>query len=149
MKLRIANIGISVTHDTITNVSFPSNTSVSDFDALIFNPPSVGAALQQVDAYHLVRRESEFQTLLEVKAGVILAHLTPATGAFNQAGRIIDSYYLLDKPLASRIGPNFRSGSGISFKLAPTATSSGRKYFRALEGHLQFEGYLAFRTAQK
>jgi hypothetical protein len=147
MKLRIANIGVPANHEALTTLPLRSTHSLSDFDALIFLPSVVGKAASADIADpttrfgELVLKETQVQELLNQKAGVVLVLLTSTEDGAYINGRVFDGYYLLGSSLAGKF--SVKPGTGTSYKLAPTASSAGRKYFRTLEGHLQFDGYLS------
>ena len=139
MKLRIANIGIPAIHESMTSLLLRSSQSISDFDALVFHPFAVGAELGG-DIGMLLLKQSQVKDLLNVKAGVVIAMLSPSAGGVHQGSRYFDGYYLIESAIGKA---EVVSGSGTVYKVAPGASSAGLKYFRALDGHLQFEGHLA------
>jgi hypothetical protein len=143
MKLRIANIGVPATHSSIVTVQLPASTSLSDFDALIFDPVAVSAGLQNNQASCFLR-EAQVQELLDLKAGVVVAFVRPSQATVGTQSRAFNGYFLLDASLGgSQFTDSIRPGSGTRYDLAPTASSAGRKYFRSLDGHLQFEGHFS------
>jgi hypothetical protein len=48
VKSRILNIGVAATSDRFTDASVLDATSISDYDAFIFDPESVGTQLRKL-----------------------------------------------------------------------------------------------------
>jgi len=124
MKLRIANIGFPAIHHTIVPVELQSSGSLSDYDALIFDPQFVvGSMTQDVGALQL--RQGQVRELLEVKAGAVVTLVKPSVTA---------GYFLLDEEmwngsLTASITPEI----GFNFSLSRTASWAGRDYFYELQ----------------
>lgn len=141
MKLRILNLGISATHEsivTIENLGVP--IAISDSDAFVFDPDRTTGTDQTV----FNRRRAEVRDLLLKKGGVILCLLRyPRSFGYIYGGHNADPYDLFE-PADAMVGSVrnvLRAGQGSTVNVIPKAKGASAAYFRILAGVLRFDAY--------
>jgi hypothetical protein len=147
MKRRILNYHFPATHDSFTTLSsIDAPESISDFDAFIFDPTSLGN--QSLTAFE--RRQTELFDLVHKKGGLILSILRPNM-VVNASGRSLYAYALLER-VAPAIMEMFYNSvqAGAGSQVAPVLSARGPSlaYFQALRGCLAFVAHLSITESQ-
>jgi hypothetical protein len=143
MKKRILNLGLSATHDLITNLGDANDRiSISDFDAFVFEPN----ALHGTHSHNYIRRQIEIRDLVVGKGGIVICPLRqPGQLGYAVGGRTADSYGVLDvlvPAVLNHIRSALREGWGSTVEVVPNAKGASAGYFRVLKGVLRFAAYL-------
>jgi hypothetical protein len=163
MRFRILNFGIPATNDRIITLDNPfSPTSISDFDAFVFDPDSTIAFLQaghqkgrnnsivlNADQRHdaLVTKQLQIRDLLLIKGGVVFCLLRPHSDprvVFQlRSGQTLNfgNYFFLEN--VCQAIDNVAPGLGTEYVLEQTAPAAGRKYFSTLSGSLHFHAHFS------
>jgi hypothetical protein len=147
MKRRILNYCFPATHDSFTTLNkIDDPVSISDFDAFIFDPTSLGN--QSLTAFE--RRQTELFDLVHKKGGLILSILRPNM-AVSVPGRSVRAYALLEQVAPAIMKMFYNSVQpGAGSQVAPVLSARGPSlaYFQTLKGCLAFVAHLSVSESQ-
>jgi hypothetical protein len=145
MKKRILSFGIPATHEQITFLpSVNDEMSMSDFDALVFDPQIIAGTKIPLPTY--LRRQREIKDLVTAKGGIVICLLRPKmtfTQINNNALLSTYSFLVHATPNAIRYCEEFiEPGAGSQFEVLSVNKGVSSSYFRILGKTLRFVAYL-------
>ena len=146
MGRRILSLGVAATHARITSLAtFGDPVSVSNYDALVYDPYFFRGMSTIIDTATFVRRKGEVRDLVLRKGGLVLCVLRPQVMVQTSTSGMLHALDLLGLADGRRVDfvkSTLRLGTATRWDLSTGAKGVTSGFVRALASGLRPEAFL-------